>query len=501
MRFSRIFLFFAVFLGLIGMWGGVHQAQGRSGQQTSYSTAPRLWFEPVEWVRYGDPITIHYEKGEGGADISVIVVQRKEPDQEQWDYYTAIYPQPDQAETKMYVSGDAFQLRAQATDVNGEQSLWVESKPINKYNTFVEITYADHRGNPLPVVEPRLASEQYAYDPVWQWVDEEKQRAYAYVRSWNITAAPDIPGYGRWGAFRLFSYHPSEDNSSIPPTATIPIYMPPLDNQLGETGDADSPLWEVLGRGVLHIQQYNAHANYFHIYTPLDENPAYICPLWEFINIDAAALNQPTLSLYYSTNIPHLTVLWQGKEDGLFQEIAVLPPHPPAFTFRYEWVDMVSVRDKPGRPCFRFQSEGVQNPYFRFDSVAFGSTRSNLSLRLRSQPVAATPGMTATLTFAIANHSAYTATGRLEVEFEGLSRREQLLPIMSSGDVVTASVVIKMPTNTPLLPYKAMVGATQMDDAPEDNLVKSALIVDPNLLYLPRYNLTANRFRQSGGEQ
>ena len=502
MRISRVFLCLAMFLSLFAAWDGAVQAQRRMKDEANAESGPRVWFETGKWVRYGDPVVIRFEKGSSGAAIASILVQKRESAESDWSDYRTLAPQPGQTQSELYVSGDAFMLRARAEDANGEQSPWVESEPINKYNTLVEIEYADHRGRALPVVDPHISSQNYAYDPVWQWVDEEKQRAYAYIRSYyGTTVAPELPGYGSWGVFHLFSYAQFAGEGVIPPTATIPIYMPPLDDQMQEAGDADLPYWEVMGRGMLQIQSHYSHANRFHLYTPLDKNPSYICPLWEFIDVDANALNQPTLSLYYSTNIPHLTVVWQRRIDGEFVDIATLPPHAPARSFRYAWVDMTPARGEPGRPCFRFQGENVQNPYFRFDSVALGSTRSNLSLRLLSQSPFPATGETTTLTFAITNHSPYTATARLTIDLTGRPRSEQLLPVMKAGELITASVEVQPPAGVRVVPYTATVGELKMDDSPEDNVVKRALIVNPERLYLPRYISPANPGPQPGGER
>ncbi|NOZ72415.1 MAG: hypothetical protein GXP38_10980 [Chloroflexi bacterium] len=456
----------------------------RIGAQTSgQGTPPQVWFDDVSWLRYDEPITLHYD-GDGPLDITV---QETTPGAERWWTIRNVHTQTGQGSLSLDIGDNSFTLRANAVDALGQSSGWVESQPINHYRTLLQIYMADHRGRRLSPVDPHFTTSFFAYHLPWYWLDDASQSIWAYIMypEW-VKVSPHYPGYNAWQQLKPTSYQ--HETISEPPTVVTTIYFPPLDNHLlPEAAAADFPVWEIQGRGRLLIINTYTVSGGAHQFFADDENTAYICPLWDFTSSDIANLNQPTLSFYYQTNIGQLAVAWQTQADGRMQTLQHLPVTPDCcFNWRYTWVDLSAVRTTPGRPCFEFTAGNVKNAFLLFDNIALGSSRSDLSLRLLPPPQPPAAGEDYSLTFAITNHSPYTATARIQLISDVLTApQRQILPILTASETISTSFSIPIPETQALLNYEAVVGNPDIDDTPGDNTLHGILIPDPRQLYLP----------------
>ncbi|RME46454.1 MAG: hypothetical protein D6791_08245 [Chloroflexi bacterium] len=489
MRLVRCLISITVVTGLlaVGLAGllGSHIARANS----RHTAVPQLRFEPREWLLIEEPVTLHIDRGSAQTDAALdVYIQYQTPQEPQWRDLTTVHAGAGQDTVAVAIAQSSFTLRARAVTDAHESSAWVESPAINRYRKKIQIYFLDHRGRSVPAVDPHFKPNQYgswSYDKVWYWVDEASQSAFAYLSYPSMAViSPRSEEYGTWPGIKLIGIDLAVLTSA--PTGTISVHLPPLDNLLQEPGPADRPLWEVLGPGTLRVIRDLETGLGFHQYVPGGQDSASICPLWEFIDTDIAGLNQPTLSFYYQTNIPHLTVQWQDAAHGEMHDVATVPPNTLIPYWKYVWIDLTAMRTTPGRPCFLFQAEGVNNAFFNFDNVALGSTRSDLAIRLQTMPLLPAPGERVPLTFAVSNRSPFTATTLVKLTAETLGEPQvRMLPTLAAGAMLTTTLLITAPTQSNLLPFDATVGDPAMDDTPANNVYRGFVLVDPLLTYLP----------------
>lgn len=458
--------------------------QGQLQQATNASSPPRVWFETSGWHYAGDPIVVRFDNGAGNSPAALnLVIESKSAWQNTWQYLFGGQMEMGQTQYEFEIWETDFRLRARVTNPAGVSSGWVVSDAIRRYATLASIRYADHRGRTLPPIDPKLPPQGYqigAGDPPWYWIDPAAQRIYAYLSDTShhqVVVQAQYPGYGWWGPVYLVDFY--EELADAPNRTTdLTVYLPPLDNLMAEPGPADRALWEIQGSADMSL------LGTFHIVRMRDDTLSTICPLWEFIEPDIGGLNQPALGLYYKTNIPHLRMAWQAQSGGDMQPIQTLSP--AVSHWQYAWLDMSAVADVPGRICFLFHPEGVNNAFFNFDSMALGSTRSSLSVRLHSAPLAPQAGEGVALTFSVANHSPYPASGRLTLTATGLAvPAQRRLPALAAGATDFVTFTLAMPANGDPLVYRAQVGKPDIDDTPDDNIYQSMITADPLLHFFP----------------
>ncbi|RME46455.1 MAG: DNRLRE domain-containing protein [Chloroflexi bacterium] len=373
-------------------------------------------------------------------------------------------------------AGSEMEMRVRAWDRLRNTSDWVYSPPIKLYSYDLHGRLVDHRQRLLPPVDPHIKPE-----PWWVRLEPETGEFVARLKkTQNLSASPEIDGYGTWHDVPLFRF-----------TSPVTITLPPPDN-LAESAEVElSDAWEsyrledgiqpgTIGRGGSSTKLIAA---------PGQRAPAFFCSTRFF---DISDLNQPTLSFHYwygsyPAKRP-LVVSWRDDE-GYLHELGRTVMHPRAGNswdnpdWNYYWADLTPLRKKRGRLCVAFERAGHNSYALYLDRVSLGSTASDLSLNL-SAPSSLPVAEPTSLAFVVQNSSPYTATAQLHVFALPGSEQTLLLPVLDARSSLTVPATVTIPITGTLL-LDAVVGKASIDRTPADNRVRRFLFAHPKHLYLP----------------